>query len=129
MTARVKYVLTKEGAEWDDGGMDAIIFSAEGDMRNALNNCQSTVNGFGKVTKPNVLKVCDAPNPEKIKLAIRACTKQKFADAYQACNKLYNIGYPGQDIVGMFWKILKTFWSWVLDVVLSHGSWENGVVK
>ena len=108
MAARVKYVLQKEGAEWDEPGIEAVLFSAEGDMRNALNNIQSTVNGFGSVTRENLFKVADAPSPTSIKLAINACMKQNFVSAYQACHKLYKKGYPGQDIIGMFWKLLKT---------------------
>jgi len=109
MTQRLKQILDIEKAEFDESGIDAIIFSAEGDMRNALNNLQSTINGFGSLTREHVFRVCDAPNPEKISFAIRSCLNQKFSAAYVACEKLYNIGYPGQDIVGMFWRILKTY--------------------
>jgi replication factor C subunit 2/4 len=36
-----------------------LIFTAEGDMRYALNNLQATDAGFDKITKENVFKVCD----------------------------------------------------------------------
>ena len=35
---RLKFVCGEEGVSYDDGGLEAIIFTAEGDMRNALNN-------------------------------------------------------------------------------------------
>ena len=38
-------------------GLEALIFIAEGDMRNALNALQSTVSGFETVTAENVFKV------------------------------------------------------------------------
>lgn len=38
-------------------GLEALIFTAEGDMRAALNNLQSTATGFGIVTRENVFKV------------------------------------------------------------------------
>jgi replication factor C subunit 2/4 len=38
-------------------GLEAIVFTAEGDLRNALNNLQSTYAGFGVVTEANVYKV------------------------------------------------------------------------
>ena len=41
--ARLQKVGAYEGVSYDDGGLEAIIFTAEGDMRNALNALQSTV--------------------------------------------------------------------------------------
>ena len=46
-----------ESISYESGGLEAIIFTAEGDMRNALNALQSTVSGFGHVNQPNVFKV------------------------------------------------------------------------
>lgn len=48
-------------------GLEALIFTAEGDMRNALNNLQSTYSGFGYVNQANVFKVCDQPHPLVLK--------------------------------------------------------------
>jgi replication factor C subunit 2/4 len=41
------------------GGLEALIFTADGDMRQAVNNLQSTHSGFGLVNEENVFKVCD----------------------------------------------------------------------
>ena len=41
----------------NDEGLEAIIFTAQGDMRQALNNLQSTYAGFGFVSAENVFKV------------------------------------------------------------------------
>ncbi len=38
-------------------GLEAVIFTADGDMRQALNNLQATVAGFGLVDRENVFKV------------------------------------------------------------------------
>jgi replication factor C subunit 2/4 len=40
-----------------DDGLEAIVFTAQGDMRQALNNLQSTFDGFGFVSANNVFKV------------------------------------------------------------------------
>ncbi len=45
---RIKEVCAAEKIAYDDGGLEALIFTAEGDMRNALNNLQSTFAGFGR---------------------------------------------------------------------------------
>ena len=38
-------------------GLEALIFTADGDMRQALNNLQATFAGFGSVNPENVFKV------------------------------------------------------------------------
>ena len=38
-------------------GLEALIFTAEGDMRQALNNAQATQAGFGFISAENVFKV------------------------------------------------------------------------
>lgn len=54
---RLQQVCSLEGVDYDASGLEAVIFTAEGDMRNALNALQSTVSGFGRVTSENVFKV------------------------------------------------------------------------
>lgn len=48
---------SKENVDYTEDGLDAIIFTAQGDMRQALNNLQSTKEGFGFVNSENVFKV------------------------------------------------------------------------
>ncbi len=68
---RLQQVASKENISYEMSGLEAIIFIAEGDMRNALNALQSTVSGFGPhVTAENVFKVCDQPQPKKVKVVI-----------------------------------------------------------
>ena len=42
-------------------GLEAIIFTADGDMRQALNNLQATHFGFGLVDQAAVFKACLLP--------------------------------------------------------------------
>lgn len=44
---RLQEVCAAEAIPHDTGGLEALLFTAEGDMRNALNNLQSTFAGFG----------------------------------------------------------------------------------
>ena len=56
---RLKIVMDREAINYIEDGMEALIFTADGDMRYALNNLQATYAGFGVVNKDNVFKVCD----------------------------------------------------------------------
>ena len=73
MLKRIKVIIDKEALEYTADGIEAIIFTAEGDMRYALNNLQATAAGFGKITKDNVFKVCDQPHPELMENVIKQC--------------------------------------------------------
>ena len=57
---RLHEIIRLEELNADDDGIEAIIFTAEGDMRYALNNLQATASGFDKViSRENVFRVCD----------------------------------------------------------------------
>lgn len=70
---RLVEVAKEEKIDYDESGIEALIFTAEGDMRYALNNLQATVAGFDKVTEEHVFKVCDSPKPEIMDNIIKAC--------------------------------------------------------
>ena len=48
MLQRLKYVIDQEKLIADNEGLEALIFTAEGDMRYALNNLQATAAGFDR---------------------------------------------------------------------------------
>lgn len=48
---------------YSEEGLQAIVFTAQGDMRQALNNLQATFHGFGTITPDNVFKVSEPCEP------------------------------------------------------------------
>lgn len=52
-------------------------------MRQALNNLQSTANGFGEITSENVFKVCDEPHPILVKEMLMNCVDGEMQQAYK----------------------------------------------
>ncbi|XP_005549439.1 replication factor C subunit 2 isoform X2 [Macaca fascicularis] len=80
--ARLMNVIEKERVPYTDDGLEAIIFTAQGDMRQALNNLQSTFSGFGFINSENVFKI----------LA-----------------HLWHLGYSPEDIIGNIFRVCKTF--------------------
>lgn len=57
-----------------------MIFTAEGDMRQAINSLQATNTGFGEIKKEYVFKVCDVPNLEIIKKVLNDCLEGDFSN-------------------------------------------------
>lgn len=104
---RLMYICEKEKVDYVDSGLDSLIFTAEGDMRNAINNLQSTVNGFGIVNKENVMRVCDMPPPEKVKSILKDCKSCDWRTAHDSAKELIVNGYTPMDIVGVMRSVIK----------------------
>lgn len=107
--ARLKLVCDAESVPFTEDGMAALLFTAEGDMRNALNNLQSTAAGFGLVNDANVYKVCDQPHPTVVKEVVGACVSGNVATATQRLNVLWDQGYAASDIIGTVFRVVRTF--------------------
>ncbi|XP_063923370.1 replication factor C subunit 2 [Zophobas morio] len=105
--ARTLQVCQKENVEYVEDGLEAIVFTAQGDMRQALNNLQSTYNGFGIINAANVFKVCDEPHPMLIKDMLNSCISGDVRKAYKIVDHLWNLGYAAEDIIKNIFKVCK----------------------
>lgn len=105
---RLLEICDLEKLSYTDDGLEAIIFTAQGDMRQAINNLQSTHNGFGHINSENVFKVCDEPHPLLIKQMIENCTEQKLEEAMKILSHLWKLGYSADDIINVVFRVCKT---------------------
>lgn len=108
VVSRVMQICEAEGVEFSDDGIAALVFSAEGDMRQAINNLQSTYAGFGFVSGENVFRVVDAPHPIKVQAVIKACWDTKVEQAVEGLTELWDLGYSSHDIVSSMFRVTKT---------------------
>ncbi|KAG8903320.1 replication factor C subunit 4 [Tulasnella sp. 403] len=106
---RLMEICELENVQWNEEGLTALIFTAEGDMRQAINNLQSTHTGFGFVSGENVFKVCDQPHPVLIQDMIKACLKADIEEALRRLDSLWNQGYSAVDIVTTIFRVVKTY--------------------
>uniref|UniRef100_A0A8D2DWQ7 Replication factor C subunit 2 n=1 Tax=Sciurus vulgaris TaxID=55149 RepID=A0A8D2DWQ7_SCIVU len=107
--ARLLSVMEKEDVRYTDDGLEAIIFTAQGDMRQALNNLQSTFSGFGFINSENVFKVCDEPHPLLVKEMLQHCVHGSIDEAYKILAHLWHLGYSPEDVIGNIFRVCKTF--------------------
>uniref|UniRef100_A0A674AD48 Replication factor C (activator 1) 2 n=1 Tax=Salmo trutta TaxID=8032 RepID=A0A674AD48_SALTR len=75
---RLLEVVERENLVTSNDGLEAIIFTAQGDMRQPLNNLQSTNSGFGYINSENVFKVCDEPHPVLVKSFLEHCVNSNI---------------------------------------------------
>jgi len=107
--SRLLHVCEAERLAYDDSGLEALIFTAEGDMRNALNNVQACVSGFEFVNATNVFKIADQPHPLAVKEIIACCVAKDIYGAKDKLAALWAKGYSGFDIIGTLFKVTKFF--------------------
>lgn len=106
---RLLEIVKAEDVKYNSEGLQALIFTAEGDMRQAINNLQSTVAGFGFVNDINVFKIVDQPHPLVIKKILSNCIVNKDIElAIELLDGLWKKGYSAIDIVTLSFKVAKT---------------------
>jgi len=116
---RVMQICEAENVEYSDDGIAALVFSAEGDMRQAINNLQSTHAGFGFLNGDNVFKVVDSPHPIKVQAMIKACHEARIDDALASLKELWDLGYSTHDIITTMFRVTKS-----IDTLSEHAKLE-----
>ncbi|CAG8722912.1 11227_t:CDS:2, partial [Racocetra persica] len=104
---RLTEICKLEGVKYNPEGLEAIIFTAEGDMRQAINNLQSTFTGFSFVNAENVYKVCDQPHPAAVTKVLNDCYNYKVDEALTGLTKLWEKGYSAMDIITTMFRVVK----------------------
>jgi len=109
LTERIMHTIESEKVAYDPLGVEALLFTAEGDMRQALNSLQACHSGFGLINQVNVFKVCDQPHPLVVQKMLEACLEGDFQCANKEMMGLFNQGYSAVDCVGTVFKVCKSY--------------------
>lgn len=129
MLKRLTQVIDAEKYESTPDGVEAIIFTAEGDMRYALNNLQATAAGFGSITKENVFKVCDQPHPDLMQNVIRQCLQSKYQDSCSSINIVFNEGYNLVDLINTLTRVMQTMTDFKSEELRLNYLKEASIIK
>lgn len=100
-------ICATEDVKFVDKGLEAIVFTADGDLRQAVNNLQATASGFGLVNEENVFKVCDQPHPIVVQKIIKSCLSANVNDALDGILHLWKLGYATSDIISTLFRVVK----------------------
>ncbi|EPZ36200.1 Replication factor C subunit 2 [Rozella allomycis CSF55] len=104
---RLLSICREENVEYQHEGLQALLFTSDGDMRQAINNLQSTFYGFGFINAENVYKVCDQPHPTIVQDIVKSCLAKDIEKALLLLKNLSSMGYSSIDIIGTFFKVVK----------------------
>lgn len=106
--AKLLDICKQEDVSYAEDGLEALVFTAQGDMRQAINNLQSTFVGFSHVNSENVFKVCDEPHPLLIKDMLQHCVEGELDEAYKIMLHLWKLGYAAEDIISNVFRVCKS---------------------
>jgi replication factor C small subunit len=100
---RIKFymekILKEEKVQYDEKGLDAILYVTEGDMRQSINILQSAA-AMGKVDEDNVYGITTHARPKDVQDLLKLAIEGKFLDARNLLDKLLmNYGLSGEDIL------------------------------
>ncbi|BBL65570.1 Replication factor C small subunit [Methanosarcina mazei TMA] len=121
---RLEYIAKEQGLSITDGGYEALIYVAQGDMRKAVNSLQAAA--FIDVEKPisreTIYRTTATANPEEIKNLIETALRGNFRVARKELNRLlYEEGLSGEDIVGQIYRVVSEMDNlMILDLGLSE---------
>ncbi|KAL3157939.1 Subunit of heteropentameric Replication factor C (RF-C) [Trebouxia sp. C0010 RCD-2024] len=107
--SRILFVCQQEKVPYVPEGLEAIIFTADGDMRQALNNLQATHSGFSLINQDNVFKVCDQPHPILVGNLISHCLSAELDGAYGIMKHLCDLGYSATDIITTLFRVVRNY--------------------
>lgn len=105
--SRLVHVCQSEGVAYTPDGLEAAVFTADGDMRQALNSLQATANGFGLVNQENVFRVCDQPHPILVGSIVKHCLEARIDEAYDGLKALWDQGYSAMDIITILFRVVR----------------------
>lgn len=107
-----------EGVGYAPEGLDALLFIADGDMRQALNGLQATYASSGYITEDAVLKVCDQPHPATLESMLQLCVKGDLDAALDTLEPLCKLGYAPVDLIGSLFRVARSLPHGTLPEVL-----------
>lgn len=108
---RLSFIAKEEKVvfEGENEALKALAETANGDMRIAINNLQSTFAAFGIVSKHNIYELCEKPKPEKIVAIFEAIIKKKnLNEALKLTNDMIADGYCIDEIVSTMFQVAQS---------------------
>ena len=112
---RLEIICKKENVPYTEEGLNTVVLTAQGDLRQAINNLQLTYNGYVNIIPENVYKLCDKPHPLIIQNIFKACHEKNFKEAFKHLYSLQEKGYSSSDIIFTMIYTLKNIDKTILD--------------
>ncbi len=97
---RIREIAAEEGIELTDGGVEALVYAADGDMRRAVNSLQAAAVMGETVDEDAVYTITATARPEEIEAMVTSALEGDFTTARATLDDLLsNKGLSGGDVI------------------------------
>ena len=100
-------VAEAEGVRFGDEGLETLVFIADGDMRNAVNNLQAVHTAAGEVSAATVMSVCDVPQLSLVRELFVAAAAGDLNRALGKLEGLWAQNHCPHDIIAYLGRVLE----------------------
>lgn len=105
MKKRLLEICEKEGLEFDEEALDALIYISAGDFRKAINALQGASTLGKRITADAIYQITATARPEELKNLIEIAMKGDFMSAREYLDRLMiEYGMSGEDIVSQLYR-------------------------
>jgi replication factor C subunit 2/4 len=104
---RLEMICKKENITYNNEGLNAINFISQGDIRQAINNLETTFHGYKTITQENIYKLCYHPHPKIVIEIIKECVNMNIIKTIEYIHELKNCGYCTNDILQTLQNTLR----------------------
>ena len=110
---RIREIAEEEDIEITDGGVDALVYAAAGDMRRAINALQAAAVMGETVDEDAVYTITSTARPEEVNAMVTSALEGDFAAARATLDDLLtNKGLAGGDVID---QLHRSIWDFDLD--------------
>ena len=104
IVGRLKFICEEENFDYDEKGIEAIVYYAEGDMRKSVNMLQSAAS-TGSITEDHVFEVVSKAKPQEIKKMVNAALMGDFMKSRDILREVMIMqGTSGEDMVNQIYQ-------------------------
>ncbi|MGB9986899.1 replication factor C small subunit [Salarchaeum japonicum] len=113
VAAQIRKIAEKEGIEYTEDGVDALVYAADGDMRRAINSLQAAAATGERVEEDVVYGITATARPEEIEEMVTAAITGDFVAARSVLDEmLTERGLAGGDIID---QLHRSVWEFDLE--------------
>ncbi|GAA0650375.1 replication factor C small subunit [Salarchaeum japonicum] len=113
VAAQVRNIAEREGIEYTDDGVDALVYAADGDMRRAINSLQAAAATGERVEEDVVYGITATARPEEIEEMVTSAITGDFVAARSVLDEmLTERGLAGGDIID---QLHRSVWEFELE--------------
>jgi len=110
VAAQVREIANNEGIEITGGGVDALVYAADGDMRKAINGLQAAAVMDDTVDEEGVYAITSTARPEEIESMVELALDGDFPQARAKLDTLLTeVGIAGGDIIDQLHRSVWEF--------------------